>query len=71
MISEKIRNARERKGWTQAHLAKMVGCDYCSISLIEKGAQRPSIELLIKIYEALNLRIDPIYRRCKHGDKKR
>ena len=52
-------NWRKRKGLTQVKLAELLGCDQSTVSAIERGA-RPSVELLRKIVEVLEVESDDL-----------
>ena len=57
-IIAKLVAARLEKGITQIELAKMIGTQRSNICRLESGAQNPSIEMLLKISEALGKKID-------------
>lgn len=46
---------------TQQQLADKVSCSRQTINSIEKGKFNPSIELVLKISKALNLRVEEIF----------
>ena len=54
-LANKIREARENKRLTQTKLAQIVGAEQSHISRIETGKFQPSLNLLEKICQALNL----------------
>lgn len=58
MLGENIKKIRIEKGLTQKELADKVGISGAFMSLIEKGANNPSDENLIKISDVLNVPID-------------
>ena len=41
-ISDKLRHCRERKGWTQEHLARSIGVSLNTVQRWESGKTRPS-----------------------------
>jgi transcriptional regulator with XRE-family HTH domain len=53
-----LREVREASGVTQVELAKHLGRDQSSISLLERGQRRVDVIEFIRIAEALN--IDPV-----------
>ncbi len=54
LLSEHLRQIRERKGWTQNHLAEVSGVPQPSISTLENGQiLNPKTSLLRKLAEAL------------------
>ena len=54
-IAENIRHFRERKSWTQVHLADQVQCSQSTISGVESGSLRPGLDLLERIAESLGV----------------
>ena len=52
-IVSKLTQARLEKGLSQAQLAKLVGTQRSNICRIENGGQNLSLDLLIKITDAL------------------
>ena len=57
-IGLEIVNARTSKGITQKELAKITGINQSDISKLERGYKNPSINLLSKIADGLNMKID-------------
>ena len=56
-IVSKLTQARLEKGLSQAQLAEMVGTQRSNICRIENGGQNLSLEMLIKIADALGKNI--------------
>lgn len=56
-IGQIIRNARKAKGWTLEELANRVDTDTGNLSRLERGKQGASKELLLRIMQALDLRM--------------
>lgn len=56
-ISNRLKTLRKKRGLTQKELAALVagGLDYTYIGKIERGDQLPSLKILMKIGEALNV----------------
>lgn len=59
-IAPRLRRARERKSVTLAELARTTGISTSTLSRLESGQRRPSLELLLPIIAALGLRLDDI-----------
>lgn len=60
VIGERVRKAREEKGWSQERLAEAVGFKtQGSISMLEKGERNVTGDLLLAISNAL--RVDPAW----------
>ncbi len=60
LIGDKIRDARKRAGLTQLQLANQLFISESYIALIESNRRNPSMNVLTKIAEALNLTTDHI-----------
>ena len=54
-----IRNKREKLGWSQYKLAKVVGITQSFMNEIEGGKKSPSIEVFFRICEALEIKVFP------------
>lgn len=59
-IARKIKEIRERKGLTQAEVAKKAGLDSNSYAKIERGDNRPYGITLVKICKALGVKSSDI-----------
>ncbi len=55
MIGKRIKNARINAGYTQEQLSESLSVSTEHLSRIETGASRPSLPLLEKIAELLNI----------------
>lgn len=55
-----ITRARLARGITQAQLAEAVGCLQKDISRYENGARNPKYQILSKIANALNCRVEDL-----------
>jgi putative transcriptional regulator len=60
-MKNRLRELREKAGFTQQSLGDAVCCSNQMISAIEKGAAAPSEELLSKISKALGVGADEIF----------
>jgi len=56
-LADKIREARKGKGITQQTLAERAGVAISTVSLIERGEHKPTLETLSKICHVLGLEI--------------
>ena len=54
-----IRNKREKAGLSQYRLANQVGITQSFMNEIEKGRKSPSVEVLFRICDALEIRLFP------------
>ncbi len=57
-ISDRIRQLRQEKRWTQAGLGQKVGVHQKQISAYERRTNVPSTEVLIKLAEVFNVSLD-------------
>jgi transcriptional regulator with XRE-family HTH domain len=61
LMGERIRRARERKGWNQSELARRVHKSRQHLSQLEQGRQQPRGELLIALARVLGVTTDYLY----------
>ena len=54
-FGERLRQAREAKGWNQEKLGKEIGLTQASISQLEKGRRAPTPALVTKLAKALGV----------------
>ena len=57
---KRIKNLREKKGYTQESFAKEIGISHRTYSGIESGAHSTSIETLVEIAQVLETSLDYI-----------
>lgn len=57
-LGERVKELRKEAGWTQGELAEKVGTDARQVSRYENGRITPSLEVLARIAEALNVSLD-------------
>jgi transcriptional regulator with XRE-family HTH domain len=57
-IIEQITAERTRKGMTQTQLAEMLGTQRSNISRLESGAHSPTLDFLLRVTDALGLRVE-------------
>jgi len=61
-LNNNLKVLRQRHGdISQQHLAEMIGCSRQTIISIESGCKNPSVELALKLSEALNTPVDEIF----------
>jgi transcriptional regulator with XRE-family HTH domain len=61
-LAENIKKIRKQKGWSQKDLGDMIGSHLSHVNRIETGKQNPSLEVLIKLADALGVSIDGLVR---------
>ncbi|WP_063039034.1 helix-turn-helix domain-containing protein [Nocardia grenadensis] len=59
-IAPRLRSAREKKGISLAGLARTTGISTSTLSRLESGQRKPSLELLLPITAALGIPLDEI-----------
>ncbi len=64
-IPTKIRSIRKEKGLTLEQLGKMVGCTKAYLSQLENGKTKPSLSMLNRISEALNVNVSNLFKTSK------
>jgi transcriptional regulator with XRE-family HTH domain len=57
-VADKIKEEREKAGWTQTELAKRAGITPSALSQIESGERYPSTLVLSKLARALSVSMD-------------
>lgn len=61
-LGSKIREARNKRGYTMEKLAEMADIGMMYLGEIERGVKMPSMRIFIKIIEALDISSDYILR---------
>src|SRR6266700_3464114 len=59
-FSRKLRYERQRRGWSQAELASMLGSDHKSVSRWERGETFPTPKLRQKLTELLGKNLEEL-----------
>ena len=57
-ISERIRQLRQERRWTQAELGQRIGVHQKQVSSYERGVNVPSTDVLIKLAEIFDVTLD-------------
>lgn len=60
-MENKIKENRQRLGWTQAQLAEHSGVPRSTISEIEEGIRTPGVDVALKIAHALGAKVEDIF----------
>ena len=61
-LGKKLREARQKKGYTQHALAEMADIGDVYMGEIERGLKMPSLNIFIRLIEALDVSADYILR---------
>jgi transcriptional regulator with XRE-family HTH domain len=57
-LGERMKELRKQHGWSQGELAEKVGTDARQISRYENGRITPSLDVVARLAEVLNISID-------------
>ena len=61
-LGKKLRDARQKKGYTQHALAEIADIGSVYLGEIERGSKMPSLNIFVKLIEALDISADCILR---------
>ena len=61
-MKERLRELREKRGLTQAELAKRLGVGRTTVTLWERGDNRPRIDMLVDLAKILGVKVDYLLR---------
>lgn len=67
-FSENLKNARKRKGLTQAEIAEAIGVAKSTYSLYESGKREPDVQKIKQLAEVLNMTGDELLGLEAHTD---
>lgn len=60
-LANRIREAREAKGWTQAELAAQIGVSRKTVNTVENGVFVPSTIVALKLARALGRSVEDLF----------
>lgn len=69
-IGQAIKKKREEKGATQEDVAFRAGTDASNLSRIERGLQKPSLEMLEQIAKALDVAVSSLYAQVENSQSR-
>ena len=61
-FGESIARRRKSLGVTQAEFAKVIGCDQPVVSVYERGDRQPTVEMCVRIAEALGVSLGSLLK---------
>jgi putative transcriptional regulator len=61
-LTNRLREARAERGWTQADLAEQVGVTRKTINTVENGVFVPSTTLALKLARALETTVEALFQ---------
>lgn len=59
-IAKNLADLRKRRGLSQSNLAKLSGATRASVALLESGTSNPTLDLLLKLAQGLQIPIDEL-----------
>ena len=60
-LGNRLREAREAKGWTQAELAERIGVSRKTVNTVENAVFVPSTVVALKLAEALGCAVEELF----------
>jgi putative transcriptional regulator len=60
-LSNRVREAREAQGWTQAQLAERIGVSRKTVNTVENGVFVPSTVVALKLAAALGTTVEALF----------
>ena len=61
-LTNRLREARAQRGWTQAELAERIGVTRKTINTVENGVFTPSTILALKLARALDTTVEALFQ---------
>lgn len=61
MLGNRLREAREAKGWTQAELAERIGVSRKTVNTVENGVFVPSTVVALKLAAAFGCGVEELF----------
>ena len=61
-LTNRLREARAERGWTQAELAERIGVTRKTINTVENGVFTPSTILALKLARALDTTVEALFQ---------
>jgi transcriptional regulator with XRE-family HTH domain len=62
-LAEALRQAREKRGWTQVQLADRAGISQSLLARYESGEYLPGAENLVRVADALGIGVEKLMKR--------
>ena len=60
-LGNRLRDAREAKGWTQAQLAEAIAVSRKTVNTVENGVFTPSTTIALKLAKALGEPVEHLF----------
>lgn len=61
VLQNRLRQAREARGWTQAQLADAIGVSRKTVNTVENGVFVPSTVIALKLAAALDIPVESLF----------
>ena len=61
VLQNRLRQAREARGWTQAQLADAIGVSRKTVNTVENGVFVPSTVIALKLAAALEMPVESLF----------
>ncbi|TCC44342.1 XRE family transcriptional regulator [Kribbella capetownensis] len=68
LVAPRLRGVRDQRGITLAELSKLTGISKSTLSRLENGQRRPSLELLLPLAQAYRVPLDDLVGAPEVGD---
>ncbi len=68
LVGPRLRRVREQRGFTLTHAAEQTGISKSTLSRLENGQRRPSLELLLPLAQVYRVPIDDLVGAPEVGD---
>lgn len=62
-LGQNIKKLREKNAWTQEKLAEKANIHISYVGQIERGIRYPSLKIIFKIADALEVRMSELFKR--------
>ena len=69
MLGDELRNCREAAGLSQERLADKAGIDRTYVSILERDRQSPTVDMLIRVCRAMDVRASDVLARIEDDYK--
>ena len=67
-VGQRLRTARQDRGWTLETLAELAGMSASTLSRLESGGRKPTLELLLPLARAYGVPLDELVNAPASGD---
>lgn len=66
-MSERLRQLRGQRGWTQAQLGERLGVSRQAVNALESGRHDPSLDLAYRIAALFDLAVEEVFENPHRG----